>query len=838
MSLLGAAYAGEEKLGGMKLEDAKRWWAFQPIAQVPGGSVDALFEKSSSVAAERRVLLRRVTYDLTGLPPTPAEVDAFVADGSPDAYSKVVERLLASPAYGEKWGRYWLDVVRYADTAGENSDRPLPHAWRYRNWVIDALNRDLPYDAFVRQQLAGDLLAAKESEGEAAANIVATGFLAIARRFGHEIEKDMHLTFEDAIDTTGKAFLGLTLGCARCHDHKYDPISTRDYYALYGMLQSTRFPFTGCEPKPHPRDLVPLPSGEVKRATAAWEAEMKALEAAVATADAALNAKGNVFASSVPVAISAGEIGPTGAQEVVVDEAHALAMKQGEMLQLSILPRANFGGDSTVVEWVISEVGGSGKTWNVTADFLHNPNAAGAGVWQVFDLVPNERPLTELVRDAEKTAGLLIWHGPEPWPALLINTKQDEAKFQTVKMPPQSVAVHPGPRGGVALAWESPAEMTVTVKGKVAKIDPGGDGVAWKLERRPSIAEGLAAQKLLSQQVVTAKKARDAAMVRKPVADLAFAVIDAKPLNARVQKKGEPKDLAEEVPRGVPVIFGGAPVAESAGSGRLELADCLTRGSAKDLLARVMVNRLWAGHFGAGIVATPNDFGTRGTLPSHPALLEFLAAEFIKQGWSIKAMHRLILQSAAYQHADFPRRRLTAEEMRDTLLTVSGKLDRSPGGPHPFPAESTWTFTQHGPFKAVYDNDRRSIYQMVQRTQRHPFLALFDGADPNASTPVRGQSTVPTQALYFLNDPFVHTQAKAMAARLVAAAPDNAARLNLATRELYGRSPNNAESELMKQFLTETAAAMPSLSEPERTIDIWAAWLRVLFGTNELLYVD
>jgi hypothetical protein len=604
------------------------------------------------------------------------------------------------------------------------------------------------------------------------------------------------------------------------------------------MLQSTRFPFTGCEPKPQPKDLVPIPSGEVKRATAAWEAEMKTLEAAVANADAALTAKGNDFASSIPVSISAGEIGPNGSQEVVVDEAHALAMKQGEMLQLSILPRANFGGDSTVVEWVISEVGGAGKTWNVTADFLSDPNAAGAGVWQVFDLVPKELPLTELVRDAEKTAGLLIWHGPEPWPALLINTKQDEAKFQTVKMPPQSVAVHPGPRGGVALAWESSADMSVTIKGRVAKIDSGGDGIAWKLERRPSIAVGLAAQKMLAQQLVSAKQARDAAMLRRPVADLAFAVIDAKPINAHVQKKGEPKDLAEEVPRGMPVIFGGAKVPEGAGSGRLELADCLTRGSARDLLARVMVNRIWAGHFGTGIVTTPNDFGTRGSPPSHPRLLDFLAAEFMKNGWSIKSMHRLILQSAAYQSAEFPRRRLTAEEMRDTLLTLSGKLDRTPGGPHPFPAESTWTFTQHGPFKAVYDNDRRTVYQMVQRTQRHPFLALFDGADPNASTPVRGQSTVPTQALYFLNDPFVHTQAKTMAAHLVAAASDNAARLNLATRELYGRSPNDAERELMEHFLTETAAAMPSLSEPERTIDIWAAWLRVLFGTNELLYVD
>ena len=449
ISLLSNTSAADEKLGGMKFEDAKRWWAFQPISQSSDGSVDALLGKAVSLAAERRVLLRRVTYDLTGLPPTPAEVDAFVADASPDAYAKVVDHLLTSPTYGEKWGRYWLDVVRYADTAGENSDRPLPHAWRYRNWVIDSFNRDLPYDEFVREQLAGDLLAATGSEDEATGKIVATGFLAIARRFGHEIEKDMHLTFEDAIDTTGKAFLGLTLGCARCHDHKYDPISTKDYYALYGMLQSTRFPFTGCEPKPQPKDLVPIPSAEAKHAAVAWDAEMMALESEVKRVESAIAEEAKVFDASVPAEISTGEIGPNGAQDFGMDEAHALSMMQGEMLQLSVLPRANFGGDSTVVEWVITEVGGAKRTWNIVADFLKNQNASGAGVWQVFDLNPNVRPLTEFVPDAEKTPGLMIWHGPEPWPALLINTKAEEAKFQTVKMPAQSLALHPGPRGGV-----------------------------------------------------------------------------------------------------------------------------------------------------------------------------------------------------------------------------------------------------------------------------------------------------------------------------------------------------------------------------------------------------
>ncbi|MBL8864369.1 MAG: DUF1549 domain-containing protein, partial [Planctomycetia bacterium] len=245
---------GPRRIGGTTLDDAKKWWAFQPVRRpdVPkspfASPIDAFLgaklagkKLGLSPAADKRTLLRRVTYDLTGLPPTWEEVNAFEKDSSPDAFAKVVDRLLASPHYGERWGRHWLDLVRYADTAGDNSDHPLPHAWRYRNWVIDAFNRDQPYDEFLREQIAGDLLAAKGPPEKYASRVVATGFLALARRFEHDSDKAMHLTHEDGIDTIGKALLGLTLGCARCHDHKYDAVSARDYYALYGILDSSKF---------------------------------------------------------------------------------------------------------------------------------------------------------------------------------------------------------------------------------------------------------------------------------------------------------------------------------------------------------------------------------------------------------------------------------------------------------------------------------------------------------------------------------------------------------------------------------------------------------------------
>ncbi len=233
-------------LGGMTLDEAQTWWSFQPLPAVTvdasSAAIDALIDTKlleqslvSNSPADKRTLLRRAAYDLTGLPPTAVEVQTFIADESPAAFATLVDRLLESPQYGVRWGRHWLDVVRYADTAGENTDRPLPHAWRYRNWVIDAFNRDMPFHEFVQLQIAGDVLRADCQGAEYREGIIATGYLALARRFGHDIDKDIHLMYEDVIDNLGKNFLGLTVGCARCHDHKYDPISAQDYYALWNL---------------------------------------------------------------------------------------------------------------------------------------------------------------------------------------------------------------------------------------------------------------------------------------------------------------------------------------------------------------------------------------------------------------------------------------------------------------------------------------------------------------------------------------------------------------------------------------------------------------------------
>ena len=293
-------------------------------------------------------------------------------------------------------------------------------------------------------------------------------------------------------------------------------------------------------------------------------------------------------------------------------------------------------------------------------------------------------------------------------------------------------------------------------------------------------------------------------------------------------------------------------------SGRRELAEWLTSRD-NPLTARVMVNRIWQGHFGRGLVATPNDFGTRGAEPSHPELLDYLARTFIDSGWSVKAMHRLILRSAAYQqaasdgesqplYAGFSRRRLSAEELRDTLLAVSGQLDRTPGQAHPFPAESTWSFSQHAPFAAEYETAKRSVYVMHKRNRRIRFFALFDGADPNSSTPRRDVTTVPTQALFFMNDPLLHQSAEKLAARLTAASGRNGdagddnggdrARIDRACRLLFSRPATEADRADGAAFLTAYAAQLAGATAPARQAQAWAAYVRVLLSSNELIHVD
>jgi hypothetical protein len=616
--------------------------------------------------ADPRTLLRRVTFDLTGLPPTPEDVDAFLADSSPDAFSRLVERLLASPAYGERWGRHWLDVVRYSDAAGDNSDYPIPQIYKYRNYVISAFNEDKPYDRFIREQLAGDLLPFRD-EAERRSNFIATGYLANARRFGSVTDDyPWHLTIEDTIDNLGRTFLGVTASCTRCHDHKFDPFTNDDYYALYGIFESTRYPFPGIELQHYQSDLVYLaPEEQVDRAMKERRERMTSLDAST-------------------------------------------------------------------------------------------------------------KPIDALKKAAETAGG-----------------KENDGEAARAK----------------EFAQDLGKEIDALRKERT------------RVQQSPLPFESL------------------------------YAVCDAPVVgNAQVQIKGDPARRGREIPRRFFEVLGGQALpAGEHHSGRRELADWVA-DPANPLTARVMVNRLWHWHFGKGIVQTPSDFGRQGRAPTHPELLDWLARRFVESGWSIKALHRLILSSHAYRvscdddsaclAADpdndllwkYRRRRLEAEAIRDSILAVSGTLDRSMGGPHPIPPMTTWEYTEHKPFLSVYEHRQRSVYLLTQRISRHPFLGTFDGAETNSGTPARITSTTSLQALSLLNDPFLHQQAVAFAARLAREGKDDEARIERAYRLALGRPPTETERGAALGYVIATRAR--SGETPA-----WESFARVLFRLSEFVYV-
>jgi hypothetical protein len=845
---------GTEILGGMTREEAEKWWAFQALPTIDAtldftanaAEIDAYLDReieSNGLVVhgetDKRTLLRRLTYDLTGLPPTDEEIDAFISDEDPDALHRTIDRLLDSKQYGVQWGRHWLDVVRYADTAGENTDRPLPHAWRYRNWVMDAFHLDMPFDHFVRMQIAGDLLAQDPNGTDRANGIIATGYLAIARRYGHDIDKDMHLTHEDVIDNLGKSFFGLTLACARCHDHKYDPVSAEDYYALYGIFDSSRFSFPGCEPKGQPRDLVPLlPPHEVDAIMQPWRTKAAEIEAEKqkrqALALAASDAIQATWAESRRVlAKSNVDEGSSASFE------HPLQIRRGEVVLLTVSPNGGHGADSTLVEWDIRQLStDSPRSWNISDVVPHllqgNPQRFPDGsAWSFLEVTTTPVFLKDRRESNAGNEAIPSWSvGSEP--SVFVNSAAQSVQVWTA-LPASSFFVHPGPDRPVAVAWTSPIDGEIVLSGRVADAHPasGLDGVSFQLEHLAAIDLG----KSLADLGETTEAPPDAGPA--PVLPVAYAVVDRDERNAKMHERGDPEKLGEEVPRRWLSVFGGTEISPGEGSGRKELAEWV---SAHPLLARVMVNRIWEWHFGRGLVRTSNDFGARGEPPTHPELLDYLAAHLVQSGYSVKAMHRMILRTSAYRRASapptmndpdnrwlshFPRRRLTAEELRDSLLFASGRMDGTAGEAHPFPPEANWTFSQHAPFHAVYETDRRSAFMMVQRQRRHPFLALFDGADPNTSTPARQTTTVPTQALYFMNDPFFHEQAKHVSDRIIDVPETH--RLHRMIRMLFQRDATAAEQERFSRFL---------ISYPGDNTDKWSALARILLASNEFLYVE
>jgi len=788
----GAAWPDEGAADASASPDlARTHWSFQPVRRPSPPSVKdkawgispidafvlARLESRAlkpSPRADRRTLLRRATFDLTGLPPTSAEVDAFVADKSPDAFAKVVDRLLASPRYGERWGRYWLDVARYADTKGYvfNEERRYPYAYTYRDYVIRAFNADLPYDRFLIEQIAADRLPL----GEDKRPLAAMGFLTLGRRFLN----NSHDIIDDRIDVVTRGTLGLTVACARCHDHKFDPIPAADYYSLYGVFASS------VEPKDLPR------IGEPSRAAAyeRWEKALNESEEAV-----------RVFLDSRATEIRARLRGQAAEYLVAVHEAGRLAddEKRNAFLRSRELNAVVLRRWQEVVEASRKEHHPVFAPWIAFAALPEAEFAARAPALaaEFAANADGEKRVNRLVAEA--------FAGAPPVSLRAVAERYGQVFAAMEKLGQKQGETAP------QLDAEQTAIRDLLFDEKAPPNVPAGD-----IERLLARDERNKLQ-ALRREVDQVKASPDAP-------PHAMALEDApRPANPTIFLRGNPRNRGPEVPRQFLAVLAGAerkPFQE--GSGRLELARAIA-SKENPLTARVMVNRIWLHHFGPGLVRTPSDFGTRGEPPTHPELLDYLASRFMEGGWSIKQMHRLLMLSSTYQQRsdDHPRglradsenrllwkmnrRRLDLEAMRDSLLAAAGKLDLAMGGPA---VELTTA-----PFAP-----RRTVYGFIERQNLPPFFRTFDLASPDASSPQRHQTTVPQQALFMMNSPFVVEQARRLAARVDAVAPPAPEkRIQYLYRMTYGRWAAPPEVQLGVGFLQAAEAAgaeSPTLEAP------------------------
>ncbi len=809
-------------------------WAFQPVQDPPApltrdhswarSSIDPFVlaklesnDLTPSPAAGRRTLVRRLTFDLLGLPPSYDEVQTFAADTSPDAYVKLVDRLLASPRYGERWGRLWLDVARYADTKGYAyfQDLNYPYAYSYRDYVVGAFNQDLPYDEFVTQQIAADLLPPAQYARSAAA----LGFLTVGQRFMN----NLHDVVDDRIDVVTRGLMGLTVACARCHDHKYDPIPTADYYSLYGVFRSASEPLVGpaVEPRPATEEYEAYERELDKRVNALTEFATKKHAELVAGAKARAaeyllaaqrDEDSGVQMDEFMIVVDPGDLNPTMTlrwqallrrtrplNDPVLSPWHAFAA----------LPEEGFAAEarrlSARLATTAGERSGAPAAGDAEADAKRQPTdsqvqRAPAGAALVHNAAPKAPPrVNSLVaaafakspprslKDAANVYGELLAETDAMW--------QTASKAAAPDSPPESL---PDP------AREELRQL-LYAPGAPANIplpDIGFNLVRFLPDRD--------AQEIVKKLL---KDVEDWAAKGKNMAPRAMVLVDTPvPHEPRIFHRGNPAQPRQAVPR----QFLGALAGEHRksfrmGSGRLELARAIVDAK-NPLTARVLVNRVWMHHFGVPLVATPSDFGLRSGRPLHLELLDHLASRLMEDGWSIKRLHRRILLSATYRQASEHRvdaatidaennllwrqnrRRLSFEGVRDSLLDAAGDLDRRLGGPsvkllsRPFPK-------------------RRAVYGFVDRGDLPGLLSAFDFPSPDATSARRPETTVPQQTLFFMNHHFVVECAASLLRRARAGAERSESDV---VRELYrivfARQPRAEELEAAYNFVETTAA--------------------------------
>lgn len=829
------------------LAEGKRFWSFRPLsAAAPPTVKDAAWARNPidrfilagleskglapSKPLTREKLIRRVTFDLTGLPPTPAEIDAFLADNSPDAYEKLLKRLLGSERYGERWGRHWLDVARFAESGGYEFDGDRSGAFHYRDFVIKSLNRDMPFDEFVRLQLAGDEL--RPNDFSAAS---ATGFLVAGPYPGQITAKTLepirydHL--DDMIATTGTAFLGLTLGCARCHEHKYDPVPQQDYYRLISTLARTDSMTRQIDPDPAP----------YLKAKAAFDAAHAPLVHALAAFEK------DVLPARFQKWLDAEKAKPAAAW---------LTLEPTGVTGKSALKRQDDGS------WLASGKGEKAETYTITAATSRTGIAAirletlrheslpkgGSGLspdggFKLNEITLTATPSAEAAKKGAKLAVVKVKPGKT----------SDSARSFIAESP---IGFEGGTTLTIVLKFDNFAAGRVRMS--FATSDAALDAPAEPQTRAEILALGAKLEGQNRAEIVRwfrkldrptdeafGKVEQSQAKEPKPPLQPVFSATSGRGGDVHYLIRGETeRKNGIATPGFLQVLTNGDEArwllaGKDAKPPRVALADWLvdSKSGAGHLLARVIVNRMWQHHFGKGLVRTPNDFGAQGEPPTHPELLDYLATELIQGGWKLKPIHLLIMTSAAYQQGSdpapaavkadpqnrlwwhVPPRRLEAEAIRDSLLAVGGSLDSK----------------MYGPGTLDENSLRRSVYLTVKRSRLLPMLQAFDAPEPIQSVGERSLTTATTQALTMMNSPLVRRQAESLAGIVKpASAADVPQTVEKAYRLALGRAPSDAERRRMSGFILMVAGE----SGPKGLEIATADFCQVLLCLNEFLYVD
>ncbi len=850
-----------KKQTGLSIEEGKKFWSYVPpkkstLPQVkdtswPRTDIDRftlakMEEKGVKPAPDAApgALLRRITYNLIGLPPTPEQIDAFeqaVKVNPQFAVESLVDGLLASRHFGETWGRHWLDVARFAESSGGGRTLLFKDAWRYRDYVIESVNADVPMDRFIREQLAGDLLPTDSAEAKRR-NLSATAFLALGPT-NYEEQQKQQLRFDiidEQLETIGRAFLGQTIGCARCHDHKFDPIPQRDYYALAGILANTRTIFNYTDNVAR-WNVAPLPAdGESETNLRAFEAKVAALEKEVESAKAELAKLSKNVAQET---VNPGEaIAPTDLPGIVIDDADAKIV--GEWKKSKHVPSFIGAG------YVSDDNKGKGEKTITFTPML--PKAGRYDVRLAYTHMANRANnvrVTVLHADGEDNVFVDETEAP-PIDGRFISL----GKFRFEK-----------DGAGYVLVSNEDTKGFVTVD--ALQFLPEGEAVAADAKTDKANPARDAAAKLVKKLEADLKK-----LVKEgPKRPMTMTVFDdSQSADTQIRVRGIEKQRGETVPRGFLQVALQKPASAlpTNESGRRELADWIASAE-NPLTSRVLVNRVWAWLFGSGIVRTVENLGTTGEKPSHPELLDYLAVRFAEEGWSLKRLVREIVLSRTWQlavnaergmrnaesqaatgsassnpnsefripnsidpenrlfaHAN--RRRLDAEQIRDTLLTVSGELKTDYLGPNIGGAgdiDANNFSAQNTEYGYVYADTRRSVYTPAFRNKRLELFEVFDFGDINASISQRNVSTVAPQALFFLNNQFVIEQARAAAAKTLEL--PEAERIDALFRRTLGRTPTPTERAKCASFLGS-----------ESSLETWAQLHQTLFACVDFRYLE